>query len=44
VLPAEIGTDELLLVAGMVLFGLAVSTVPAFIVHRRSVIQALTTQ
>ena len=44
VLPAEIGTDELLLVAGMVVFGLAVSTVPAFIVHRRSVIEALTAQ
>lgn len=44
VLPAEIGTDELLLVCGMVLFGLLVSTVPAFIVHRRSVIQALSAQ
>ncbi len=44
VLPAEIGTDELLLVAGMVVFGLLVSTVPAFIVHRQSVVQALTAQ
>jgi putative ABC transport system permease protein len=44
VLPAEIGADEFLLVAGMVIFGLLVSTIPAFIVHRQSVIQALTTQ
>lgn len=44
VLPAEIGADEVLLVAGMVLFGLLSSTIPAFIVHRRPVIHALTAQ
>jgi putative ABC transport system permease protein len=41
VLPAEIGTNELLLVGGMILFGLLVSTIPAFVIHRQSVIQAL---
>jgi putative ABC transport system permease protein len=44
VLPAEIGPDEMLLVAGMVLFGLLSSTIPAFIVHRQPVIHALTAQ
>jgi putative ABC transport system permease protein len=43
-LPARIGSDELLLVGGMILFGLLVSTVPAYIIHRRPVIQALTAQ
>ena len=41
VLPARIGPDELLLVSGMILFGLIVATVPAFISYRRSVIQSL---
>jgi putative ABC transport system permease protein len=41
VLPAEIGTSELLLVGAMILFGVLVSTVPAFVIHRQSVIQAL---
>jgi hypothetical protein len=31
------------LAAGMILFGLAVATVPAFIAYRRPVIEALTT-
>jgi putative ABC transport system permease protein len=44
VLPARIGPDELLLVGGMIVFGLIVATVPAFISYRRSVIQALTAQ
>jgi putative ABC transport system permease protein len=44
VLPAQIGPDELLLVAGMILFGLIVATVPAYISYRRSVIQGLTAQ
>ena len=44
VLPAEIGMDELLLVGGMILFGLIVATVPAFISYRRSVIEGLTAQ
>jgi putative ABC transport system permease protein len=44
VLPARIGLDELALVGGMILFGLLVATIPAFIVHRRSVIEALTAQ
>jgi putative ABC transport system permease protein len=43
-LPARIGPDELLLVGGMIVFGLLVSTVPAYIIHRRPVIQALTAQ
>jgi hypothetical protein len=43
-LPARIGPDELLLVAGMIVFGLIVATVPAFISYRRSVIQSLTAQ
>jgi hypothetical protein len=42
--PARIGPDELLLVGGMIVFGLLVSTVPAYIIHRRPVIQALTAQ
>jgi putative ABC transport system permease protein len=41
VLPAEIGTNELLLVGGMILFGGLVSTIPAFVIHRQSVIEAL---
>jgi putative ABC transport system permease protein len=41
VLPAEIGTNELLLVGGMIVFGVLVSTIPAFVIHRQSVIQAL---
>jgi hypothetical protein len=41
VLPAEIGTNELLLVGGMILFGVLTSTIPAFVIHRQSVIQAL---
>jgi len=44
VLPAHIGEDELLLVGGMIVFGLIVATVPAFISYRRSVIQSLTAQ
>jgi putative ABC transport system permease protein len=44
VLPARIGPDELLLVGGMIVFGLIVATVPAFISYRRSVIQSLTAQ
>jgi putative ABC transport system permease protein len=44
VLPARIGGDALLLVGGMIVFGLLVATVPAFISYRRSVIQALTAQ
>jgi putative ABC transport system permease protein len=44
VLPARIGEDELTLVAGMILFGLAVATVPAFISYRRSIIESLTAQ
>ena len=44
VLPAQIGEDELLLVGGMIVFGLIVATVPAFISYRRSVIQSLTEQ
>jgi putative ABC transport system permease protein len=44
VLPARIGADELLLVAGMILFGLVVGTVPAFISYRRSIIQSLAAQ
>jgi putative ABC transport system permease protein len=44
VLPARIGPDELVLVGGMILFGVLVATVPAFIIYRRPVIQALTAQ
>jgi putative ABC transport system permease protein len=44
VLPARIGPDEWLLVGGMIVFGLLVATVPAFISYRRSVIQSLTAQ
>jgi putative ABC transport system permease protein len=44
VLPAQIGMDELLLVGGMILFGLIVATVPAFISYQRSVIEGLTAQ
>jgi putative ABC transport system permease protein len=44
VLPAQIGEDEWFLVAGMIVFGLLVATVPAFISYRRSVIQSLTAQ
>jgi putative ABC transport system permease protein len=44
VLPARIGEDEVTLVAGMILFGLAVATVPAFISYRRSIIESLTAQ
>jgi putative ABC transport system permease protein len=44
VLPAQIGADELLLVGGMILFGLIVATVPAYISYRRSVIQSLAAQ
>jgi putative ABC transport system permease protein len=44
VLPAQIGPDELMLVGGMIVFGLLVATVPAFISYRRSIIQALTEQ
>ena len=42
VLTAQIGLDELLLVAGMIIFGLLVATVPAFIAYRRPVMAALT--
>jgi putative ABC transport system permease protein len=42
VLTAQIGWDELWLMAGMILFGLAVATVPAFIAYRRPVIETLT--
>ncbi len=42
VLTAQIGWDELWLMGGMILFGLAVATVPAFIAYRRPVIAALT--
>jgi putative ABC transport system permease protein len=44
VLPARIGEDEFMLVAGMILFGLLVATVPAFISYRRSIIESLTAQ
>jgi putative ABC transport system permease protein len=44
VLPAQIGPDEWLLVGGMIVFGLIVATVPAFISYRRSIIQSLTQQ
>jgi putative ABC transport system permease protein len=44
VLPARIGPDELTLVAGMILFGLVVATVPGFISYRRSIIESLTAQ
>jgi putative ABC transport system permease protein len=44
VLPARIGPDELMLVGGMIAFGLVVATVPAFISYRRSIIEALTEQ
>jgi putative ABC transport system permease protein len=44
VLPAQIGPDELMLVGGMIAFGLVVATVPAFISYRRSVIEGLTAQ
>jgi putative ABC transport system permease protein len=44
VLPARIGPDELMLVGGMIVFGLVVATVPAFISYRRSIIEALTEQ
>ena len=44
VLPARIGPDEWLLVGGMIVFGLIVATVPAFISYRRSIIQSLTQQ
>jgi putative ABC transport system permease protein len=44
VLPAQIGVDELLLVGGMIVFGLIVATVPAFVSYRRSVIQSLSSQ
>jgi hypothetical protein len=37
VLPAEVGTNEPLLVAGMLLFSALVSTIPAFVIHRQSV-------
>jgi putative ABC transport system permease protein len=42
VLAARIGTDELLLMAGMIAFGLAIAIVPAAITYRRPVIQSLT--
>jgi len=42
VLPAEIGWGELSLVGGMILFGLLVATLPAFLAYRRPVIQSLT--
>jgi putative ABC transport system permease protein len=42
VLTAQIGWDELWLMGGMILFGLAVATVPAFIAYRRPVIETLT--
>jgi putative ABC transport system permease protein len=42
VLTAQIGWDELWLMVGMILFGLAVATVPAFIAYRRPVIESLT--
>jgi putative ABC transport system permease protein len=44
VLPARIGEDELMLVGGMIVFGLIVATVPAFISYRRSIIEGLTEQ
>ena len=42
VLTPQIGADELLLVSGMIVFGLAVATVPAVLAYRRPVIAALT--
>jgi putative ABC transport system permease protein len=42
VLAARIGWDELLLVGAMIVFGLVIATVPAFISYRRPVIQSLT--
>jgi putative ABC transport system permease protein len=42
VLTAQIGWDELWLMGGMILFGLVVATVPAFIAYRRPVIEGLT--
>jgi putative ABC transport system permease protein len=42
VLAAQIGLEELSLVAGMIVFGLLVATVPAFIAYRRPVMAALT--
>ena len=42
VLPTRLGWDELMLVAGMILFGLVIATVPALMAYRRPVIQALT--
>jgi len=42
VLTAQIGREELWLMGGMILFGLAVATVPAFIAYRRPVIETLT--
>jgi hypothetical protein len=42
--PAEVGTNELLLVAGMLVFSPRVSTIPAFVIHRRSVTLALNAQ
>jgi putative ABC transport system permease protein len=42
VLAARIGSDELLLVGAMIVFGLAIATVPAFISYRRPVIQSPT--
>jgi putative ABC transport system permease protein len=43
-LPARIGESELALVGGMILFGLVVATVPAFVMFRRPVIRALTSE
>ena len=44
VLTAQVGWDELWLTGGMILFGLAVATVPALIAYRRPVIESLTRQ
>lgn len=41
VLPTALGSNELALVAGMILFGILVSTVPAAIAYRRPVMEAL---
>lgn len=40
-LAARIGPDEVLLTGAMVVFGLIVATVPAYVAYRRPVIQAL---
>jgi putative ABC transport system permease protein len=42
VLAARIGADEVLLMGGMIAFGLIVATIPAFLVYRRPIVQSLT--